>query len=219
MTQVKQQPLQPQLDAITEQTRKLVQPERLEPAERSIAEAESQPWAMVQPGQVLPAFVLPDASNRLVKSDDLLALGPLVIKFFRGRWDPYCTTELEAWRDCYPQVRGLGALFIAISPQAVRQNDFLVSQHSLPFPVLRDERCAYAATLGLARQVPEYLQRYYRSILVNVPFLNGEDSWMLPMPATLVIERHTGVVLYVEGHADFRVRPEPQRAIEVIASL
>jgi hypothetical protein len=39
------------------------------------------------------------------------------------------------------------------------------------------------------------------------------------MPATIVVERGTGVLRYVEGYADFRIRPEPQRALEAIASL
>jgi peroxiredoxin len=110
-------------------------------------------------------------------------------------------------------------LLVAISPQTVRQNDFLVAQHRLPFPVLRDEACGYAGLLGARHVLPDYLQRYYRGILVNIPFINGEGSWTLPMPATFVAERGTGVLRYVEGHPDFRQRPEPQLAIEAIASL
>ena len=56
-------------------------------------------------GAVTPEFALNDASGRRVRSEDLLALGPLVVKVFRGRWCPYCTTELEAWRDLYGQLR------------------------------------------------------------------------------------------------------------------
>jgi len=39
-------------------------------------------------GALAPEFALKDASGRMVRSVDLLALGPLVIKFFRGRWCP-----------------------------------------------------------------------------------------------------------------------------------
>ncbi len=37
------------------------------------------------------------APAKPVHSSDLLVLGPLVINFFRGRWRPYCVTELETW--------------------------------------------------------------------------------------------------------------------------
>jgi peroxiredoxin len=88
----------------------------------------------------------------------------------------------------------------------------MVSQHALPFPVLSDPGCALAEKFGVAYTVPEYLREYYLSILINVPFVNGEASWRLPMPATFVIGRD-GRVLFAEAHADFRVRPEPEEAL------
>jgi peroxiredoxin len=104
---------------------------------------------------------------------------------------------------------------VAISPQTVRQNDFTVTQHTLPFPLLRDEGTAVAAAFGAAYSVPDYMQRYYRSILVNIPFINGEQSWRLPVPATFVLDR-SGVVRWSQGHADFRVRPEPTEALKAL---
>jgi peroxiredoxin len=100
----------------------------------------------------------------------------------------------------------------------VRQNDFTVSQHMLPFPLLRDEGAAVAAQFGAAYPVPSYMQSYYRSILVNIPFVNGEPSWRLPVPATFVIGRD-GVIAWSQGHADFRLRPEPAEVIRAIGSL
>jgi peroxiredoxin len=55
---------------------------------------------------------------------------------------------------------------------------------------------------------------YFRSVLVNIPFVNGDDSWRLPIPATYVIGRDHRV-LFAEAHADFRVRPEPEEALHV----
>lgn len=210
-------PLQAQLDDITAQTRKLVQPERLERNERVIAElfATGIEEKILKAGDSMPEFALPDAHGKLVRSNDLLAIAPLVISFFRGRWCPYCITELEAWRDAYSILRERGALFIAISPQSIRQNDFTVTQHELPFPVLRDEKAAVAAAFGAGYTVPISYRDYYRSILVNIPFINDEDSWRLPLPATFVIGQD-GVVQWSSGFADFRVRPEPEEALSVL---
>ncbi len=41
---------------------------------------------MPQPGTAMPAFALPNQDGVLISSRDLLADGPLVISFFRGRW-------------------------------------------------------------------------------------------------------------------------------------
>ncbi|MBB6147200.1 peroxiredoxin [Silvibacterium bohemicum] len=203
--------LQDQLDEITSNTRTLVQPERLAVSERAVEElfATGIEQQILAVGSKMPEFSLPDATGRVVKSSDLLALGPLVIDFFRGRWCPYCVTELEAWRDLYSIVRERGGLLVAISPQTMRQSDFMQDQHEIPFALLHDAGCSVAAQFGLAYQVPPYHQQHYRSVLVNIPFVNGDQSWKLLIPATYVIDRD-GTVLFAEAHADFRVRPEPE---------
>jgi peroxiredoxin len=209
--------LQDQLDEITANTRKLVQAERLAVGERAVGElfATGIEERILPVGAVAPEFELRDSANRLVRSRDLLAVGPLVIKFFRGRWCSYCVTELETWRDLYGQLRERGALLVAISPETQRQSDFAVQQHGLPFPLLHDPGAALAEKFGLVYTVPEYHQRYLKSILVNLPFLNGEASWRLPLPATYVLDQ-AGKVLFAEAHADFRVRPEPGEAISAL---
>jgi peroxiredoxin len=208
--------LQDQLDEITANTRHLVQAERLAVGERAVEElfASNIEERILPVGAVAPGFALKDASGKLVRSADLLAIGPMVVKFFRGRWCPYCMTELEAWRDLYGQLRERGALMVAIGPQTERQSDFMAGQHGLPFPVLTDPGCALAEQFGLVYSVPDYHREYYRSILVNIPFVNGDQSWRLPIPATYVIGRD-GRVAFAEAHADFRVRPEPEEAFAV----
>ena len=206
--------LQDQLDEMTANTRQLVQAERMAVGERAVEELFlSRIEERILPvGALAPELALNDATGRLVRSADLLALGPLIVKFFRGRWCSYCSTELEAWRDLYEQLRERGTLMVAVSPQTERQNDFMVGQHGLPFPVLSDPGCALAEQFGLAYTVPEYHRAYYLSILVNLPFINGDTSWQLQLPATYVIGRD-GRVLFAEAHADFRVRPEPEEAL------
>jgi peroxiredoxin len=210
-------PLQDQLDQISEQTRSLVQPERLQPSEDAVVELFSTgiEQQILSVGEVAPEFSLPDANGRMVRSTDLLALGPVVINFFRGRWCPYCLTELEAWHKLYPELRKRGALLVAISPQTVHQNDLLVQQHPFPFPVLSDPKLAVADRFRITYPVPGYHQKHYRSILVNIPFINDDPSWRLLLPATYLL-RPDGSVGFAQAHADFRVRPEPD---EVLAAL
>ena len=212
--------LQDQLDEITATTRSLVQPERLAVSERAVADlfASGIETRILPVGEKAPGFALPDAANRIVRSTDLLALGPLVIKFFRGRWCPYCVTELEMWRDLSSAVRKNGALLIGISPQTTRQNDFLAIQHSLGFPLLSDPGCGLARQFGLTYTVSPPLQHYYRGILVNIPLVNGDETWRLPLPATYVIAPDS-TILQASAYADFRVRPEPLEVMEVLEAL
>ena len=218
--------LQDQLDRITQNTRALVQPERLAISEKATEDLFNTGIEdrILKAAAQAPAFTLEDAlTHKPVSSADLLALGPLVVSFFRGRWDPYCITELEAWRDLHPQLRERNALFVAISPQATRQNNFTLQQHSLPYPLLSDPGAAVAEKFGIAHTIPPEHRRYFQSILINIPFNNAglsyhnatEASWRLPLPAVYVIDR-TNTIVFAEAHADFRVRPEPA---DVLAAL
>jgi peroxiredoxin len=218
--QLAMESLQDQLDEITASTRNLVQPERLAVSERAIAElyATGIEDRILAIGAKAPAFALPDASGRMVRSSDLLALGPLVVNFFRGRWCPYCVTELQSWQNVYLAVRERGGLLVAISPQLPRQNEFLAIQHAISFPVLSDAGSRVAGEFGLAYDIPEAGRQYYRSILVNIPFVNGDDSWRLLLPATYVIAPD-GTIAFASAHADFRVRPEPAEALDALSGL
>ncbi|MBW4039380.1 MAG: AhpC/TSA family protein [Acidobacteria bacterium] len=226
--------LQTQLDNITSQTRSLVQPERLAITDAAVHELYSTgiEERILPVGAIAPSFDLPDAINgKLVRSSDLLALGPLIVSFFRGRWCPYCITELQAWQAAFPAVRERGALLVAISPQLARQNDFTVQHHSLTFPLLTDAGSTLAEAFGIAYTVPEPLQRHYRSILINIPFVNGtqtapdgtDTTWRLPLPATFVIRPTqapdgsiSGRIVFAEAHADHRVRPDPEDVLAVL---
>jgi peroxiredoxin len=218
--------LQDQLDRITQNTRALVQPERLAVSEKATEDLFNTGIEdrTLKAGAQAPAFTLEDAlTHKPVRSTDLLALGPLVIKFFRGRWDPYCVTELEAWRDLHTDLRKRGAIFVAISPQTTRQNAFTLEQHGLQYPLLADPGATIAERFGIAHTIPQELRSYYQSILINIPFNNAglsyhnatEASWRLPLPAVFVIDQ-TNTILFAEGHADFRVRPEPADVLAVL---
>lgn len=228
MTHTPTHPLQGELDQITARTRALVQPERLARTENNIADLlgtgiESHTLSI---GDTAPNFSLIASNGKTVRLEDLLALGPVVLKFFRGRWCPYDVTELEAWQRLLPELRhpahGRPALLVAISPQTQRQNAFTAGAHAKPegftFPILSDPGAQVAAKFGIHYTVPERDRAWYRSMLVNIPLLHGADDWTLPLPATFVLSPEAKVV-YASGRADHRVRPDPTEAIRALEAL
>jgi peroxiredoxin len=172
----------------------------------------------LQPGSEAPSFELPDRNGKIVRSADLLATGPLVICFFRGRWCPFCVGQMEAMNAIYSQIQGSGASLVAISPQTVHQTDFMADQHKLRFPLLSDAGSNVARTFGVVYPVPDYQQEVYRRVFVNLPFVNGDDGWELPIPATYVLSRE-GSVLYVSADPDYTDRPEPTEIASFLINL
>jgi len=88
-------------------------------------------------------------------------------------------------------------------------------QHKLAFPLLVDARNDIARQFGLVYRVPEEQQGIYRRTFVNLPFVNGDDHWELPIPATYVIDRD-GTILFASANEDYTERPEP---LEIMAQL
>ena len=206
--------LQDQLDEITANTRHLVQQERLAVGERAVAElfATGIEDRILPVGAIAPEFELKDATGRLVRSADLLALGPLVIKFFRGRWCPYCVTELEAWRDLYGTLREREALMVAIGPQTERQSDFMAGQHGLPFPVLSDPGNPSPKNSASSTPSPSTTAPTTSPSSSTSPSSTASQAGACPSPPPMSSPK-TARVLFAEAHADFRVRPEPEEAL------
>ncbi len=162
-----------------------------------------------------PAFTLPDQNGNPVSSAELLVKGPLVVAFLRGRWCPFCCGEAEALNRTLPQFESARASLVAISPQSVNQAYFMHDQHKLRFPLLVDEGNRVARQFGIVYRVPEYQENLFSSVFINLPHINGDSSWELPLPATYVVGRD-GKVQYAWIHVDYTGRAEPSEVLSAI---
>lgn len=184
---------------------------------RAIAELKAQHLAAnaLPAGAKAPALELKDHDGKLVSSAELLAKCRLVICFFRGRWCPFCVGQLEALNLIFPQITQAGASLVAISPQTVQQSFFMRDQHQLRFPLLSDAGNHVAHQFGLAYRVPDYQQVIFRKVFINLPFVNGDDSWELPVPATYILAGD-GTVLNATANEDYTERPEPADILQAL---
>lgn len=166
-------------------------------------------------GAKSPAFEIPDHTGKHVSSADLLGKGPLVVFFIRGRWCPFCVGQLEAMNHIAGKIEAAGASLIAVSPQTEKQAFFTHDQHKLVFPLLVDVHNHFARQFGLVYRVTGEQQGLYRSTFVNLPHINGDASWELPVPATFVVDRD-GTILFASVNEDYTERPEP---VEILAAV
>jgi peroxiredoxin len=86
------------------------------------------------------------------------------------------------------------------------------------FEVLRDQGNATARCYGIVHALPPDLQAIYARFGIDLPVINGDGEWALPMPARFVIDR-AGIVRSVDADPDYTRRPEPDRTVEVLRSL
>ncbi len=84
--------------------------------------------------------------------------------------------------------------------------------------MLSDPGNAYAAELGLRFQVPAEVQEIYGGFGIDLPKVNGDDSWTLPIPARLVIDSG-GIVRAADIDVDYTRRPEPDKTVADVKAL
>jgi peroxiredoxin len=88
----------------------------------------------------------------------------------------------------------------------------------LEFPVLSDAGNTYAAGLGLTHVLPDDLREVYRGFGIVLPDVNGDDSWTLPIPTRLIIDKD-GVIRNVAADPDYTRRPEPTDVLTALKAL
>lgn len=169
-------------------------------------------------GDRTPAFTLKDSHGHVVSSAELLAKGPLVVSFYRGAWCPYCNLELQALQAALPQIEARGAHVVAISPQTAPNSRKSQREHHLSFPILSDEKSRVAAAFGLRFSLPDYLIELYRGFKNDLPTVNDDPAWVLPMPARYVIGTD-GIIAYAEINPDYTQRPDPSELLPVLDKL
>jgi len=71
------------------------------------------------------------------------------------------------------------------------------------------------AQFGLTYRIPDEQKALYQRAFVNLPFVNGDDSWDLPIPSTYIIDRD-GTMLYASANEDYTERPEPEDVVRFL---
>lgn len=196
----------------------LVAPGRLLNEADDVFYATGIPARAKRAGDLAPDVTLPDAVGRPVRLADLWRNGPLVIVFYRGGWCTYCNLQLRAWRQQQGELTRLGATLLAISPQTPDNSLDTAEKNELSFTVLSDAALEAANGFEIAFTLHPDLVDFYGSVGTDIPVLNGNGLWVLPVHATYVVDR-TGTIRFALIEEDIRQRAEPREVVTAIESL
>ncbi|MFT7651309.1 MAG: peroxiredoxin Q/BCP [Limisphaerales bacterium] len=93
---------------------------------------------MLNVGDTVPDFQLPDQSGELVTLDELVAAGEFILYFYPADFSPVCTAEACSFRDSYAGLEELGIQIVGVSPQSHESHRRFANSFSIPFPLLAD---------------------------------------------------------------------------------
>jgi peroxiredoxin len=164
-------------------------------------------------GEPMPPFLLPDDQGKLVGLDRLLGREPIVIAFHRGHWCPFCSLNAFALVEAGPRLGG--AQIVAIAPELQRHTQALKAQSGADFAILSDIDNAYALRLNLAIWVDDTLAALIEATGSDIPAYNGADAWVLPIPATFIVNAQ-GIVTARDIDPDYRRRMDIETLVEAV---
>ena len=105
-----------------------------------------------------------------------------------------------------------------ISPQLAEHNEAVAKEKGLKVDLLSDPGNEVAARYGLKYQMPDDLIAIYQQFGLDIPKHNGDDSWTLPIPTTLIIDT-AGIIRHADINADYTMRPEPEDTLAALKKI
>jgi peroxiredoxin len=172
----------------------------------------------LQVGDTAPDFLLPDANGRLHSSEHLRGEGPLVVSFYRGGWCPFCNAQLCALQAIKAEFDSLKASLVVLSPETGDLPRQLRRQLNLDLTMLADVDYGVAMSYGVLFRVPHETKAHYAALGYDFGHRHGSSEWMLPIPATFVIDQ-AGVVRGSFVEPDFTIRQEPSNILAAVRRL
>src|SRR5262245_21700423 len=149
--------------------------------------------AAPKPGELMPDFVLPDELGRLVNLKSLLVAGPVAVVFHRGHWCPYCRINTRALAQAQDDIVREGGQIVAIMPDREQFGAAFKAEGNLRLPVLTDMDNGYSLALNLAFWVGDEMQSILEARKRDVPAYQGNQSWVMPVPATFIVRKDGAV--------------------------
>ena len=107
---------------------------------------------------------------------------------------------------------------MAVSPELPEHLRELHAAKRLGFPILHDPGGAVAEEYGLNFTLPQDLQTVYAGFGLDLPVLNGDGRWQLPMPARSIVDEE-GTIRHARVHPDYTRRPEPAETLDAVRAL
>jgi peroxiredoxin len=173
------------------------------PALLFLVATETSGLPAIQPalatGTRAPDFAALDSNGGEVRLSDLQG-SPLLLKFYRGYWCPYCIAELEQLAGFESRFTALGVKLVAISSDTVEELAKFRSKHDWNILLLADPDLAAHRLYNLAHR--NFTPR-------RGPFRE------LAIPTSILIDAD-GRVLWYELARDFRVRPQADAILDRI---
>ncbi|MEJ2345367.1 MAG: peroxiredoxin-like family protein [Gammaproteobacteria bacterium] len=214
------QTLQSTIDQYNAAKRESMPAEVLETMARTTSELKDSGIEnqVLRAGDRIPDFSLPNQHGEMRRFADYLAESPVVLNIYRGGWCPYCNFEMKALADALPEIEAAGARLIGMSPETPEHARDTAAQNNIGIEILSDAGNVVSEKMGLVFSLAEELRPIYLGAGLDIPAYNGDDTFLLPVPATYIVGSD-GIIKFDFVNADYTQRLEPQDIVAILKEI
>jgi len=137
---------------------------------------------MLEAGDKLPDFALPDETGKERRLADLVGRKGLIIYVYPKDNTPGCTTEALEFSEHLTQLRRQGFNAVGLSKDSVKSHCNFIAKHSLRVPLLSDPEAELIQALG-AWGEKKMRGRTYQGIIRSTFVVDTEGRVLLAYPS------------------------------------
>jgi peroxiredoxin len=153
----------------------------------------SDPRAALYRGRVVVLPVLESPDDLPFDLAARLAGRRAVLLFYPGGWCPAARRALVRFDALDEAFRSASATVVGVTPETPVHARRTLAETGAALSLAVDHMSRFARSLGLAFKLPLQLRRTVRDRGVRLSVWNGEQSYDLPMPATVLLDRRCRV--------------------------
>lgn len=148
---------------------------------------------LLQTGDQVAEFELPDQTGTVRSLTSLLADGPIVLFFYPAAMTPGCTKEACHFRDLAGEFAAVGASRVGISTDSVDKQAKFADQQRFDYPLLSDADGTVATAFGVKRGLLGKLMPVKRTTFV----INTDRRILQVISSEFSMETHADKALEV----------------------
>lgn len=134
---------------------------------------------------------------------------PVILKFYRGSWCPYCQIELKDYQKFAKEFSDKGYQVLIITPDNEKEIKKFKSKNDITFAIYSDKDNTIAKKMGVAFKVNGQLNSVYKKFGIDLVKSQGNSNNELPLPGTYVVDKN-GRITYSFVDIDYTKRLDPR---------
>ena len=170
-------------------------------------------------GDKIKEFSLPNALGKQISIKEILSNNSYaILNFYRGGWCPYCSLELNEFKEYINNFNNLNTKIVAISPQTPDATLSTQEKLELSFEVLSDVDNIVSKEFGLVFKLDDEVVDIYKSFNIDLASSNNSNNNEIPIPATYLIDKNMQIIYHFVDE-DYTNRLDPAILIKEIENI